>query len=325
MGGGAVFWCWITGVFGIATCYAEAFLSSKYRVKQKDGKYTGGPMYVLKNVLHMKHLAAAFALFTVLASFGVGSSVQANSICTAITEHCAISPHIIGIVIAVLAGVVMLGGVKQISKICTYLVPFMSIFYLAGCSYLLLINRNYVVKSIWVIVTSAFSCRPFIGGIAGTAVIVGIRTGISKGLFTNEAGLGSIPMTSAVSNCNLPSRQGLISMTGPFWDTVIICAVTGIVVVSSMLHYPLNMQISLLTDCALPPFPNFLSGVGKFSLFRLSCLLLPLLSVGVTTANAVYVFSPATVAPKSIKSFILYLYIWVPLCLYGLYGDYLIY
>ena len=239
-GPGAVFWCWITGVFGVATCYAEAFLSSKYRIKNKDGKYTGGPMYVLKNVLHMKYTAVAFALFTVLASLGVGSSVQANSICTAITEHYAISPHIIGIVVAVLAGFIMLGGVKQISKICTYLVPLMSIFYLAGCGYLLLLNQNYILKSIWIIITSAFSSKPFIGGIAGTTMILGIRTGISKGLFTNEAGLGSIPMTSAASNCDSPIKQGLISMTGPFWDTVVICAITGIVIVSSMLHYPLE-------------------------------------------------------------------------------------
>ena len=237
-GSGAVFWCWITGVFGMATCYAESFLSSKYRVKNEDGKYTGGPMYVLKNVLHMKHMAVAFALFTILASFGIGSSVQANSICTAITEHFSISPHIIGILTALFAGFVVLGGVSQISKVCTYLVPFMSLFYLAGCGYLLLVNRHFVPDAILVIIKSAFSSQSFIGGIAGTAVMTGIRTGISKGLFTNEAGLGSIPMTSAASNCNSPSSQGLISMTGPFWDTVVICAITGIVIVSSMLRYP---------------------------------------------------------------------------------------
>lgn len=239
-GPGAVFWCWITGVFGIATCYAESFLSSKYHVKDEEGKYTGGPMYVLKNVLHMKYSAAAFALFTVLASLGIGSSVQANSICTAITEHFAISPHSIGITAAVLAGFVMVGGVNQISKVCTYLVPFMSLFYLAGCGYLLFLNRHFVPEAVLVILKSAFSSQSFVGGISGTAVSVGIRTGISKGLFTNEAGLGSIPMTSAASNCSSPVKQGLISMTGPFWDTVIICAITGIVIVSSMLHYPLE-------------------------------------------------------------------------------------
>ncbi len=239
-GPGAVFWCWITGVFGIATCYAESFLSAKYRIKNEEGRHIGGPMYVLKNVLHMKYTATAFALFTVLASFGIGSSVQTNSICTAITNHLAISPHIIGIGIAVLAGFVVLGGVKQISKFCTYLVPFMSIFYLAGCSYLLLLNRQFVPEAILIIVKSAFSSHAFIGGAAGGSIILGIRTGISKGLFTNEAGLGSIPMTSAASNCTSPIKQGLISMTGPFWDTVVICAVTGIVIVSSMLSSPLD-------------------------------------------------------------------------------------
>lgn len=239
-GPGAVFWCWITGVFGIATCYAESFLSSKYRVKNEEGNYTGGPMYVLTNVLHMKTLAIAFAIFTILASLGIGSSVQANSICTAITEHFDISPHIIGIMAALMAGFVVLGGIKQISKVCTYLVPFMSLFYLAGCGYLLLTNRQFILDAILVIVKSAFSSRSFIGGATGTVVMIGIRTGISKGLFTNEAGLGSIPMTAASSNCNSPHRQGLISMTGPFWDTVVICAITGIVIVSSMLHYPLE-------------------------------------------------------------------------------------
>lgn len=272
-GPGAVFWCWITGVFGIATCYAEAFLSSKYRVKNEYGRYIGGPMYVLKNVLHMKYTAATFSLFAVLASLGVGSSVQSNSICTAVTEHFAISPHIIGIVIAVLAGFVMLGGVKQISKVCTYLVPFMSIFYLTGCSYLLLLNLHYVPKAIWIIITSAFSSQSFIGGITGTAVITGIRTGISKGLFTNEAGLGSIPMTSAASNCDSPVEQGLISMTGPFWDTVIICAVTGIVIVSSMLHYPLeyiNITADRLCFAAFSKLPFWGSEILSVSLILFS-------------------------------------------------------
>lgn len=237
-GPGAVFWCWITGVFGIATCYAEAFLSSKYHIKNEEGQYTGGPMYVLKNVLHMKYTAMIFALFAALASFGIGSSVQANSICAAVTEHFSISPHLLGMVTAITAGFVVLGGVKQIAKFCTWLVPFMSLFYLAGCIYLLLLNRHFVPEAILVIVKSAFSSKSFIGGITGTAVTIGIRTGICRGLFTNEAGLGSIPMTSAASDCDSPTRQGLISMTGPFWDTVVICAITGIVIVSSMLHYP---------------------------------------------------------------------------------------
>lgn len=237
-GPGAVFWCWFTGILGMATCYAEAFLSVRYRVKNTDGLYTGGPMYILSEGLHMKHTAALFALFTAFASFGIGSSVQANSICTAIREQFPLSPHIIGMTTAVIAGFVMLGGIKQIAKVCTILVPFMSLFYLAGCAYLLLSNYQFVPQSILVIIRSAFSSRSFLGGIAGTAVMTGIRTGISKGLFTNEAGLGSIPIAAAASNSTSPVRQGLISMTGPFWDTVVICAVTGIVIVSSMLRFP---------------------------------------------------------------------------------------
>ncbi len=237
-GPGAVFWCWITGIFGIATCYAECFLSVKYRTKNSNGQYVGGPMYVLRDALNAKWLAVLFAIFAVLASFGIGSSVQSNSINSAITEHINISPHLIGMVTAVIAGMVMLGGVKQISKVCTFLVPFMSIFYLAGCIYILCINHNYIVEAISVIVKSAFSSKSFIGGIAGTAIMIGMRTGISKGLFTNEAGLGSVPMAAAASNTSSPATQGLISMTGPFWDTVVICAITGIVIVSSMLKNP---------------------------------------------------------------------------------------
>lgn len=237
-GPGAVFWCWITGVFGIATCYCECFLSSKYKVKQKNGQFTGGPMYVLKNILHFKKLSIIFAIFAVLASFGIGSSVQANSIRNAITEQVNLSPHIIGIATAIIAGIIIIGGVSQISRICTFLVPIMSVLYLSGCIYLLFINYNYILPSISLIVKSAFSSQSFLGGIAGTAVIMGIRVGISRGLFTNEAGLGSIPMTAAASGAPSPVTQGVISMTGPFWDTVVICAITGIVIVSSILKNP---------------------------------------------------------------------------------------
>ncbi len=233
-GPGAVFWCWITGVLGIATCYCECFLSVKYKAN-----HTGGPMYVLKNVLHMKKTAILFAVFSVLASFGIGSSVQSNSIYIAISHQVSISPHIIGIVTAISAGFIMLGGLKQISKVCTYLVPFMTVFYLGGCIYILFLNHAFIWEAICVIVKSAFSSKSFIGGMAGSAIMVGMRTGISKGLFTNEAGLGSIPMAAAASSSSSPIKQGLISMTGPFWDTVVICAVTGIVIVSSMLKNPL--------------------------------------------------------------------------------------
>lgn len=241
-GPGAIFWCWITGVFGIATCYAESFLSVKYRIKTKEGNYIGGPMYVLEKVLHQKGLAVIFALFTVLASMGIGSSVQSHSISAAIQEQISISPHLIGMFFGVLTGFVIIGGGKQIAKVCTYLVPFMSIFYFLGCFYIMAVNHAYILEAISVIVKSAFSSRSFFGGMTGTAVMIGIRTGISKGLFTNEAGMGSIPMTAAAAKTTSPVHQGISSMTGVFWDTVVMCAITGITVVSSMIRSPQQYQ-----------------------------------------------------------------------------------
>lgn len=237
-GPGAVFWCWITGVLGIATCYAECYLSVRYRVRQEDGTFCGGPMYVMEYVLHQKSAAVVFAVSVVLVSLGMGSSVQSHSIAAAILEQKAVSSQLIGITAAVLTGIVIVGGAKQIAKICTWLVPFMSIFYLGGCFLLLWMNRDVLVDSIRVILQSAFSSRSVLGGAAGTAVITGMRAGISRGLFTNEAGLGSIPMAAVSARTGSPGQQGLVSMTGTFWDTVIMCAITGIAVVSSMVRHP---------------------------------------------------------------------------------------
>lgn len=239
-GPGAVFWCWLTGFFGIATCYAECFLSVKYKIHKPDGSSYGGPMYVLERGIGKKGMAVAFALFTVLASFGIGSSVQAYSIRTAVEQQVQISPHIIGIVAGVLAGLVIIGGSNQIAKVCTWLVPVMSVLYLGGCIYIILKNHGVLPETFSVILKSAFSSRAVVGGIAGRTVMTGIRTGISRGLFTNEAGLGSIPMAAATAGTEDPRRQGLISMTGPFWDTVVMCAITGIAAMSSIIRHPGN-------------------------------------------------------------------------------------
>lgn len=237
-GPGAIFWCWITGVIGIATCYSECFLSVRYRKKLPDGTFTGGPMYILKYVLNKKSMAVLFALFTVFASFGIGSSVQSHSIYSALSGHLTVSPHIIGILLAILAGFVIMGGVSQISKVCTYLVPIMSLLYIGGCFYLLCLNHSYLCRSILLIFQSALAPDSIVGGFSGAVITSGFRIGISKGLFTNEAGLGSIPMTAAAANTKSPQKQGLISMTGVFWDTVVMCAITGIVIVSSILKTP---------------------------------------------------------------------------------------
>lgn len=239
-GPGAVFWCWISGVFGIATCYAESFLAVRYKVCGKDGSSYGGPMYVLERGLGKKGLAMVFALFTVLASFGIGSSVQAYSIRTAVAQLSSVSPQVIGIVAGVLAGMVIVGGSNQIAKVCTWLVPVMSVLYLGGCLYIVLHNIAVLPDAVSTIVRSAFCEQAVIGGIAGRTVMMGIRTGISRGLFTNEAGLGSIPMTAAAAGTTDAVRQGLISMTGPFWDTVVMCAITGIAAVCSMIAQPGN-------------------------------------------------------------------------------------
>lgn len=259
-GPGAVFWCWLTGLLGVATCYGESFLSSTYRFRRADGRLTGGPMYVLQNGLHKKGLAVLFAAAAVLASFGMGSSVQSHSICAALRSHILVSPHLIGMGAAVLAGFALLGGIRQISKICTVLVPFMSLFYLLGCFYLLILNRDFLWEALTLILRSAISGKALAGGAAGFTLSQGIRIGISRGLFTNEAGLGSIPMAAAASDVSAPAVQGLVSMTGPFWDTVVICAVTGLVIVSSILKMPeafVNIPIDglcLVAFCQLPVF-----------------------------------------------------------------------
>ncbi len=237
-GPGAVFWCWLTGLFGIATCYAECFLSVKYRQRNADGSTCGGPMYVLEKGMGRRGLAVLFSLFTIAASLGVGSSVQAHAIRTAVEQQTAVSPQLIGIWTGVLAGLVIVGGSRQIARVCTWLVPVMGLLYLGGCLCLIWMNRALLPETISVIVRSAFSGQAAAGGVAGRAVMTGIRIGVSRGLFTGEAGLGSIPMAAATSETTDPMRQGLISMTGPFWDTVVLCAVTGIAFVGCMRKDP---------------------------------------------------------------------------------------
>lgn len=237
-GPGAVFWCWLTGFLGVATCYAESFLAVRYKVRDANGRSAGGPMYVLEHRLGKKWLAVLFSVFTVLASFGMGSSVQAYSIRAAAEELVSVSPHLVGIMTAVLAGVIMIGGRQTIAKVCTWLVPFMSILYLGGCLWLIVKNKELLPQTVAVIFRTAFCGAAAVGGAAGGAVMTAVRVGVARGLFTNEAGLGSIPMAAASSGSRDAVRQGLVSMTGPFWDTVVMCAVTGIATVGSMLENP---------------------------------------------------------------------------------------
>ena len=237
-GPGAVFWCWLTGVFGIATCYAECYLSVKYRTRKEDGFFKGGPMYVMERALHQKSAAIVFSFAVILASFGIGSSVQSQSICAAVNQQISVSPKVVGVMTACLAAAVILGGAEQITKVCIWLVPFMSVFYLSGCFILFWLNRSVLPETIKWIMDSAFSFKSVLGGSAGGVMLLGMKTGISRGLFTNEAGLGSVPMAAASAGIDSPEQQSLISMTGPFWDTVVMCAITGIAIVSSMIKQP---------------------------------------------------------------------------------------
>lgn len=237
-GPGAVLWCWLTGVFGIATKYSEGLLAVKYRVKTSDGRMLGGPMYALERGLHSKWLGILFALFAALASFGIGSTVQANAISTMVNDQYGVPLWVSGIVVCGFAAAVIIGGVKSISKVCGALVPFMAIFYVLGCIYILFVNHPYVWPAIKLICESAFTTKAAGGGFAGTTVMMACRYGIARGLFSNESGLGSAPIVAAAAKTRNPVRQALVSSTGTFWDTVIICALTGIVIVSSIIAYP---------------------------------------------------------------------------------------
>ena len=232
-GPGAVLWMWLTGVFGISTKYAEALLSVKYRVTTPQGQMAGGPMYVLERGMNCRWLGVIFAFFTAVAAFGIGNMVQANSIAQMAKETFHVSPWITGIIITVLTAVVILGGVKSIARTCEKLVPFMAVFYVAGCLILLILKFETLPDTVMLILKSAFTGQAAIGGFLGAGMKEAIRFGIARGLFSNESGLGSAPIIAAAAQTKNPVRQALVSSTGTFWDTVVVCLMTGLVIVNS--------------------------------------------------------------------------------------------
>ena len=256
-GPGAVFWCWITGVLGIATKYGEGLSAIKYRVKTSSGEMLGGPMYALERGLGMKWLAVLFCVFTAIAAFGIGNTVQANSISLLMNESFGISPYLTGGVMCVLVALVVFFGVRGIAVVCMGLVPFMAIFYVAGCLFILCLNHNYLWESFRLIIDSAFSARSAGGGFAGATVMMAARYGIARGLFSNESGLGSAPIVAAAAQTRNPVRQALVSSTGTFWDTVVVCGLTGLVLVSSILAFPDidSSQGGALTKAAFSKIP----------------------------------------------------------------------
>lgn len=232
-GPGAVFWMWISSIFGMATKYAESLLAVKYRVKDKDGNMSGGPMYVLERGLKMKWAGKLFALFTCIAALGIGSMVQANSISTVFKTVFNVPCAVSGAVAAILVGCVIIGGIKSIARVCNLIIPAAGITFILSNLIILFIGRSTIPYTLMLILKSAFHGQAAFGGFAGAAVASAMRFGISRGLFSNEAGLGSEPIVAAAAQTKSPARQALISMTGTFWDTVVLAALTGIMIVNS--------------------------------------------------------------------------------------------
>ena len=253
-GPGAVFWMWITAIFGMATKYGEGVLAVKYRVQNSKGEMSGGPMYYIERGMKQKWLAILFAGFATIASFGIGSSVQSNSVAQSIHASFGIDGWITGVVLTVFTAVVILGGIKSISKVSSVIVPFMAVFYVLGGLIIILLNLDALMPALQLIFSDAFTGDAVAGGALGTV----IRYGVARGVFSNEAGMGSAPIAAAAAKTDHPVRQALVSMTGTFLDTIVVCSITGIVLVMG------NMYMDGETGAALTThtFNKLLPGPG---------------------------------------------------------------
>ena len=246
-GPGAVLWCWLTGILGIATKYAESLIAVKYRVKTRDGRMQGGAMYALERGLHMKWLGVAFALFGTLASFGIGCATQVNAIATVCSANLGVPNWLVGALVALLTALVIFGGIQTISRVCEKLVPFMAAFYVLGCLAILVYNRDFLWQTVTTICRLAFTPGAAAGGLTGGGLLLAMRYGLARGLFSNESGMGSAPIVAAAAQTRNPVRQALVSASGTFWDTVVVCLMTGLVLVSSILKNP-AIDMGNITD-----------------------------------------------------------------------------
>ncbi|GGA89098.1 alanine/glycine:cation symporter family protein [Ornithinibacillus halotolerans] len=255
-GPGAVFWMWITALFGMATKYAEAILAVKYRVENSKGEMSGGPMYYLEKGLNAKWLGITFAIFGAVAAFGIGNMVQSNSVSDALHSSFSIPTWVTGLTLTVLAGLVILGGIKWIGKVTAFFVPIMALFYVLGGLIIIVMNMDIVPAAISLILTDAFTGSAVAGGLLGTA----IRYGVARGVFSNEAGLGSAPIAAAAAKTDYPGRQALVSMTQVFIDTIIVCSITGITIVMADLASSSGLDGGPLTQAS---FAHFLGDWGS--------------------------------------------------------------
>ena len=259
-GPGAVLWMWLTGVFGMATKYSEVYAAVKYRVKDSNGEMHGGAMYAWRRAFvrpdgsipwWAKLGSVAFALFAGVASLGIGSAVQSSSMAGVIDSNFpGIPMWALGLAIVIMVSIVIFGGVKVISRVCEKLVPFMAIAYVWGCVVIIGMNWEYVWPAIKLIFECAFTAKAAFGGAVGSGIMLALQFGCARGLFSNESGLGSAPIVASAAATRNPARQALVSMTGTFWDTVIICALTGVVLVSTMLANPDIVTVGNLSEGA---------------------------------------------------------------------------
>ena len=248
-GPGAVFWCWIAGIFGIATKYAESLIAVKYRVRTPDGKMQGGAMYALERGLGLKWLGVLFAALAALASFGIGCGTQINAIAEVIENNIPlpIPPIVVGIVGGLLTAIVIIGGINSIASVCEKLVPFMAAFYVLGCIIILGFNYDFILPAIGAIVRLAFTPGAVAGGLVGQGLMIAMRFGVARGLFSNESGMGSAPLVASAAQTRNPVRQALVSATGTFWDTVVVCLMTGLVLVTTIMKNP-SINMDSVTD-----------------------------------------------------------------------------
>lgn len=245
-GPGAVLWTWLGGIFGIATKYAETFIAVKHRQKKEDGSYVGGAMTAL-DFLKKPFLSKFFCFATILGAFGIGCLTQSNAISSLARDNFNIPPYITGIVIAIITFIIVFGGIKSISNVCTKLVPIMSIVYVIGCLYILVVNASYLPQTISLIISSAFTPKAMAGGFVGSTLIIAMRYGVARGLFSNEAGMGSAPIASAAGQAKNAVKPAIVGATGVFWDTVVICLMTGLVLCTCVIANP-DIDAVLIND-----------------------------------------------------------------------------
>lgn len=310
-GPGAVFWMWLAAIFGMATKYGEVLLAVEYREKTEDGRFIGGPMYYLEKGANMKWLAVLFAVFGAAATFGIGNMVQSNSVADSLNTTFGIDPLITGIVLAGLVSLVIVGGIKKIGQVTEIIVPFMAAIYIIGGLIVIIVNIQQLPDAIGLIFSEAFTGTAAVGGFAGSTLAMSVRFGVARGVFTNEAGLGSAPIAHAAATTDHPARQGLWGIFEVFADTIVICTITALVIVMTG-AWDTGLDGAALTTSAFDEGLAFGGYIVTFGLiFFAFSTLIGWSYYGERCME--YLFGP--------KSIIVYRFIFIPLIVVGAVGG----